>query len=307
MKPIRKTVNRLLIKLGIRRAKREKDEGQLLALGALLSKQQRLMQGKDGKFTDTEFRIFSQNGEDGIIQWLVRNIHIENKVFIEFGVENYAESNTRFLMLNDNWSGFVMDGSEKNMRSLQERPWFWKYSLQCKAAFVTRENINGLLGETGFENIGILSVDIDGNDAHVLDALDLSRLNPSIIIVEYNALFGRERPVTVPYRADFLRVRAHYSCLFFGASLPALTHIAAKKGYELVGCDSSGSNAFFVRKDLLNDKVCRQTVDDAYMESKCRQSRGLDGKMDFMDGENRLAAIRGLAVLNVVTGGLEKL
>lgn len=59
---------------------------------------------------DVEFKIFSQFGDDGIIQWLINNIEIDNEFFVEFGVENYKEANTKFLMFNNNWSGFVMDG-----------------------------------------------------------------------------------------------------------------------------------------------------------------------------------------------------
>ena len=115
------------------------EEGtELLAIGSLLSKQQNLI--KSTNINDFEFRIFSQFGDDGIIQYLIKNIVIENEVFIEFGVENYLQSNTRFLMMNNNWSGFVMDGSEDAMNFLKNQSWFWQYSLTNKAVFINKKN-----------------------------------------------------------------------------------------------------------------------------------------------------------------------
>jgi hypothetical protein len=236
---------------------RTNDETELLALGALLSKQQieYYPPPPPSRFNDYEFKIFSQWGDDGLIQYLIKNIEIENETFIEFGVEDYSESNTRFLMMNNNWKGFVMDGSEENMTKLKNQNWFWKYSLKAKAVFITKENINGLLAETGFKNIGLLHIDLDGNDAHIFDTLDLTELNPSIIIMEYNSVFGKERTISVPYDKKFIRTEKHYSNLYFGASLPALTFIANNKGYGLVGCNLAGNNAYYVKKDLLNETI----------------------------------------------------
>jgi len=280
-------------------------EKTLLALGTSLSNQQRFM--NTNVINDYEFKIFSQRGEDGIIQYLIKNIQIENTIFVEFGVENYMESNTRFLMMNNNWSGFVMDGSDKNIKSLRKRGWFWAYELQAKCAFIDKDNINHLLKETEFKNIGLLSIDIDGNDYWIFKEIDFSELNPSIVIVEYNALFGYERPISVPYDKKFNRTKAHYSNLFFGASLAALDYIAQQKGYALVGCNTAGSNAFFVRNDLLNDKVSKKTVKEAYREDKCRQSRDKNYKLSFLSGEERIAIIKNLNVINVVTNEVEKI
>ena len=102
----------------------------LLAIGKLLSNQQYLIDSKE--INDYEFKIFSQFGDDGIIQFLIKNIDIENEVFIEFGVGNYMESNTRFLMMNNNWSGFIMHGLLEALSSLKQQDWFWKYDLSYK-------------------------------------------------------------------------------------------------------------------------------------------------------------------------------
>ncbi|MEO6188055.1 MAG: FkbM family methyltransferase, partial [Ginsengibacter sp.] len=212
-----------------------------------------------------------------------------------------------FLMMNNNWSGFIMDSSVKSISRLKRRNWYWKYTLRHKSAFIDTDNINQLLSESGLSNIGLLSIDIDGNDYFILKELDFAKLNPAIIIVEYNSVFGPARAITVPYRKDFMRTKAHYSNLFFGASLSALTEAASAKGYVLVGCTLAGNNAFFVRKDLLNEKVKRLSVEEAFKESKFRESRNQDYSLSFLSGEERLETIKGLEVINVLTNEKEKL
>jgi hypothetical protein len=281
------------------------NETELLALGALLSKQQFCFNSPN--FNDYEFKIFSQWGDDGLIQYLIKNIAIENKTFIEFGVEDYLESNTRFLMMNNNWQGFVMDGSEENMNHLRNQDWYWKYSLKNKAVFITKENINALLAETGFSNIGLLHIDLDGNDAHILEAVNLATLNPSIIIMEYNAVFGKERAISVPYDKNFIRTEKHYSNLYWGASLSALTFIANNKGYALIGCNIAGNNAYFVRRDLLNETIKEKTLEEAYIASKFRESRNKDYALSYLDGEERYEIIKGMEVIDVKTKRLETL
>ncbi|MFA7082795.1 MAG: hypothetical protein WC135_09300 [Bacteroidales bacterium] len=282
-----------------------KTETKLLALGKMLSNQQLSIQSNN--INDFEFKIFSQRGEDGIIQFLIKNIDIKNKSFIEFGVENYMESNTRFLLMNDNWSGFVIDGSGQAMNSLRKREWFWKYDLTAKTAFIDKDNINSLMIESGFVDLGILSIDIDGNDYWIFEEMDLSKLNPSIIIAEYNAVFGQERAISIPYDKYFQRTKAHYSNLYFGASLAALNHIAKNKGYELVGCNDGGTNAFFVRKDLLNDRIKSKTTLQAFKEDKGRQSRDKNYNLSLVSGYDRLKLIEGLDVIDVISLEKEKL
>lgn len=304
---IKRTLLRLASFIGrmIEMLIREINDTKLLALGTLLSNQQYSLNSHN--INDYEFRIFSQFGDDGIIQYLIKHISIKNDVFIEFGVGNYLESNTRFLMKNNNWTGFVMDGSSNSMKSLKNRSWFWRYCLTYKTVFIDKENINKLLNNTGFSNIGLLHIDLDGNDYHILNSIDLSTLNPSIIIMEYNSVFGAERAITVPYRKDFDRTKAHYSTLFFGASLKAFNYALSKKGYSLVGCNIAGNNAYFVRKELLNEKVREIDFDSAFKESKFRESRNYNNSKSLITGDERLNLIRGLEVINVLTNEKEKL
>ena len=94
------------------------------------------------RFNLVEFSVYSQWGEDGIVQHLLRYVPISNKMFVEFGVENYLEANTRFLMIKDNWTGLVMDGSNENIDYIRQDDIFWRFHLKAQQAFITRENIN---------------------------------------------------------------------------------------------------------------------------------------------------------------------
>ena len=199
---------------------------------------------------DVEFRVSSQWGEDGIIDWLVENIPITNTTFVEFGVENYQEANTRFLLQNRNWRGLVMDGNADYMASVRQEEIHWRYDIQAVPAFITKDNINTLLTENRITgDIGLLSIDIDGNDYWVFDAI--STISPRILVCEYNPILGDRHAITIPYQPDFDRLTAHHCGLYFGASIKAIRKLAAQKGYEFVGTCSNGINAFFVRQTCL--------------------------------------------------------
>lgn len=245
--------------------------------------------------SDAEFRVTSQWGEDGIIDWLVERLPIANRTFIEFGVENYREANTRFLLQNRNWRGLVLDGSDRYMADLRSEALYWRHDVIARPAFVTPDNINGLIAEAGLEgDIGLLSVDIDGNDYWVLDAI--TQVSPRILVVEYNPILGDQHAVVVPYRADFDRLAAHSSGLYFGASIAAIISLASRKGYAFLGTCSNGINAFFVRQDLFHH------VDGCLEEKRAwpalhRDSRDENGRLTYTRGAGRFDQIKHLPVV----------
>jgi hypothetical protein len=251
---------------------------------------------------EAEFQVFSQFGDDGILQYLIAQARPAVEKFIEFGVQDYTESNTRFLLLNDNWSGLIIDGDSANIEFVKRQPDFWRHDLQAVAQFVDRDNINAIFEAAGFTGeIGLLNVDIDGNDYWVWEVIHV--VNPVIVTVEYNSVFGADHAITVPYDPAFQRARAHYSNLFWGASLKALYLLAEKKGYAFVGCNSAGNNAHFVRKDKVGD-IPVQTVAQGYVESKFRESRDKEGRLNYLRGGQRLEAIKDMQVWDVERGQL---
>ena len=249
-----------------------------------------------GSLSETEFCGFSQWGEDGIIDWLVERLPGIPRIFVEFGVEDYRESNTRLLLKLRNWHGLVMDGSQAHIADIMKQDIYWRHSLTAICAFIDRDNINRLIADAGFMgDIGLLSVDIDGNDYWVWQAIDV--ISPAIVICEYNAVFGDRYQLTVPYQGDFQRSRAHHSNLYFGASLTALIDLAGRKGYAFIGTNSNGCNAFFVRNDHAAD-LLKAIGEVLSFPSVIRESRDALGRLTFASGESRVQAIRHLSVFD---------
>jgi hypothetical protein len=254
---------------------------------------------------EVEFKAFSQFGDDGIIQYLINNLEIEDQAFVEFGVSSYDESNTRFLLINNNWKGLVMDGSKANVDHIKNDDIYWRYDLTAFESFIDRENINELIEGKGFGGrIGILSIDLDGNDYWVWESIKV--VDPVIVISEYNSVFGDRHALTIPYDPGFQRASAHYSNLFWGCSLKALCLLAEKKGYVFVGSNSNGNNAYFVRSDKLG-RIRPHTVATGYVKSKFRESRNPEGALSYLAGDERLRAIEDMMVYDLEKSELVKI
>jgi hypothetical protein len=200
-----------------------------------------------------EARVHSQNGEDGIVAHLLSRIGPGSRTFVEFGVEDGRECNTAALARVFGWRGLLLEADPACARSaaayFADRP-----AVTVRNVAVEPETLDGLLREHGLDgDLDVLSVDIDGNDYWVWRGLTAAR--PRLVVIEYNASFGPERAVTIPYTPGFDRYRAHASGFYHGASLAALARLGAEKGYVLAGCDSRGSNAFFVLREAAEGTV----------------------------------------------------
>jgi hypothetical protein len=281
----------------------KKQDQSLFLMGQLLTRS--MDPGRFGAIRDYGFQVFSQWDEDGIIQFLIKKVPIENEIFIEFGVENYEESNTRFLLKNNDWTGLVIDGNKQNIDFIRSDNIYWQHKLDAVHGFITKENINTLISNhVKTEDIGILSIDIDGNDYWIWKAIEC--VKPRIVIAEFNNLYGKELAVTVPYKSDFYRTKEHYSNLYFGCSLKALILLAAEKGYFFVGCNSKCMNAFFVRKDL-SSYVAEKTIEEEFRETTIRESKTTEGKLNFMsDRREQLTLLKDKYLYNLESEQLEK-
>ena len=273
-------------------------QAQVERLQIAVGRLEKLVRAREAReFHAQEFGVFSQWGEDGLISYLTSRVPIERPWFVEFGVQDYRESNTRFLLVTENWRGLVLDASEDNVRAIKDDDVSWRHELDARCAFITRDNINSLLENAGYTgDIGLLSIDIDGNDYWVWEAIDV--VSPRIVVVEYNSLFGPTRAVTVPYDAQYVRGKKHFSHLYYGASIGALARLAAKKGYALVGSNSAGNNAFFVRRDVLSS-VPVVSPQAAYRRARFREGRTAEGDLTFDGFAARVRAIEHLPVVDV--------
>lgn len=201
------------------------------------------------------YKVYSQGDEDGIIQEIFSRLEIEQGTFLEIGVENGLECNSH-LLLHKGWSGTWIEGNQNQAWDLNNKfkTFVDKNRLKIAIARVDRDNINRLFADYKINELDFLSIDIDGMDIYVLDALEIQ---PKVICIEYNAKWPPNVSRTPVYNPNF-QWRG-VSSDYMGSSLKAITDVANKKGYELVGTTITGVNAFYVRRDLLDDQFTDDT------------------------------------------------
>ncbi|QSX73547.1 hypothetical protein HIV01_009785 [Lysobacter arenosi] len=221
-----------------------------------------------------EHKAFSQNGEDGAIAEIFRRIGAQSRTFVEIGVGDGLENNTTFL-LQQGWSGIWVEGGRDNCRNIRRR--FEKYlttgQLVLVEAMVTRENVARLLEPLlATRPLDLLSIDVDRNTYHVWQAL--SGIEPRVAVIEYNATFPHHVHWIVDYDPDkWWRGSSH-----FGASLASLAELAQSRQMSLVGCDLTGTNAFFVSTTLCGDRFLAPfTAENHYEPCRMHLHRTVHG------------------------------
>lgn len=249
---------------------------------------------------DAEVRVYSQWGEDGILDFLCEKLDLIKPRVIEIGAGNFRECNSRFLMENRNASVYAVDGRPDLESSVLSNPWRWRTHLCSKQEWVTPMNIQAVIdGAVDFMGgIDILSLDLDGNDFWILNEADL--LDISIVVVEYNPLFGPSLRVTVPRDDSFDRSKKHFSSLYYGASLRAFYELLKLKGFYFVGTNRAGNNAFFVKEEFAS-KIPLTIRENfaAYTDWRVREARNQEGRLSFLSGNERLKLIDDLPLLNL--------
>jgi hypothetical protein len=196
-----------------------------------------------------ECQVFSQYGEDGIIQEIYSRIGTTNKYFIEFGVQDGLESNTLNLLYKG-WNGLWIEGSKQYTEKIKTTfsDMIAQDRLTVKNQYITAENIESIFKAADAPaEPDLLSIDIDYNDYYIWQAIN--NYKPRVVVIEYNSTFRPDTHFIVKYNSTSSGDGSSY----FGASLLALERLAKEKGYSLVGCSFAGINAFFVRNDLLGD------------------------------------------------------
>jgi len=276
-----------------------------VGINSLLSNKRFYERAKN--INECELKIYSQNGEDGIIDFLLHKLSITKPNFVEIGVGEYVESNTRFLYERYYQRGLIIDcikDLEKKVFSNVSR---WKGDLKVLENFVTSENINSLILENCKFDIDLFSIDIDGTDYWVIN-----KLKPNfskIFIAEYNAVFGEAFDISVPDIKNFDRKEYHYSHLCYGMSLKALIRIMKEKGFYFIGTNNFKNNAFFVNNDYplnknfenfetINDNVLNDHTNSIYKES-----RNKAGKLNFLKDSKRLYEIKECEIVDFADNG----
>ena len=249
---------------------------------------------------DIEEKIFSQNGEDGIIDYLIHKLNIGNKNFVEIGVGNYRESNTRFLYNRYHPKGFIIDYIDDMKSKVTKHVNFWKGDLRICNQKIDADNILDILNKNCDYEIDFFSIDIDSIDYWIIKKLknNISK----IFVAEYNPVFGAELEVTVPNISGFERSKYHYSYLCYGMSLKALINLMDQKGYYFIGTNLQKINAFFILKEFKKEvffKNIKIKSLDNYTNSNIRDSRDINNNLNFLSGNNKFKEIEDCEVINL--------
>ncbi len=215
-----------------------------------------------------EFSGFSQNKEDGIIDFLVRRLLAPNRYFVEIGASNGVENNTTWLGIVHKYSGIMIEGDKKSSDALELLLSLGLcIGVEQRRLFVTKEACRDILSWSLFRDPDVLSIDIDGNDYHVAQELLQLGMKPKIIVVEYNSTFGPTRQMTIPYIREFTINRSGAGMLYYGASVGAWKSLMKKNGYRFITVDSNGVNAFFVNERAFKNSFLRKIQGCSFEEN----------------------------------------
>jgi len=250
---------------------------------------------------ELDYKVYSQNGEDGIIDYLISQLNIQKPKFIEIGVGDYTEANTRFVFERTSCEGLIIDIIKNFEKEVKKNLNIWRGNLKILEKKIDPQNLISTLKDKNFyEKIDLFSLDIDGYDYWVLK--ELPKNFCKILIAEFNPYFGSELQITVPYKKDFNRSNYHFSNLCFGASLKAIIKLLEDKNFKFIGTNLFRNNAFFINKDY-KDKLSIEIPSDdnlkLYTEAKFRESRDSKNRLNFIDPEKILLEIKDCEVVDL--------
>jgi len=224
--------------------------------------------------SEVGFKAFSQSDEDGILLYIFSLIGTENRKSVEVCAGNGIECNTANLIINHGWNGLLVDGNKTLVKQgqifYQTNPHTYVNPPKFVHTWITRDNINRVIGDNGFEGeIELLSIDMDGVDYWIWEAIRV--IEPQVVVVEYQDIIGPEKALTIPYSDNFNAYEYPMTLgmpNFCGASLPAFTKLAKTKGYRLVGCNRYGYNAFFIRNPFGEKEIPEIPIEECFKHPK---------------------------------------
>jgi len=196
------------------------------------------------------YKCYSAGEEDGMIEAIFQKIIPSARIFLEIGCERGLENNSHFMLLSG-WQGMWVDGNANFIQSIQSflgKAAFPK--LLIRQQFVDTQNVLRLFNELSehykTNEVDFFSLDIDGNDYHIMKTVFEAAIKPKVVCVEYNAKWGIHSTVKVSYDAGFVWAGDDY----MGVSLGAWYQLFTSHGYTLLSCDMVGNNAFFIRNQF---------------------------------------------------------
>lgn len=252
------------------------------------------------------FSVWSQTDEDGILSFLVSRLDLVKPKCLEIGAGNFLESNFRFLAEIMNASVFAVDARQDLSSRVRKEPFAWLAPVVPYETWVTPANIQEIVSRAAKDigEIDLLSIDLDGNDYWVLEKMNLEGIK--LVMVEVNPLFGGSDPVSVPRDDEFNRFAAHHSGLYWGSSIAASIYLLESRGFRLVGRNSKGFNAFFVKAEIVaQDPLLTRFSDSVDLTSRTwgiREGRNREGELTFENPTKLKSEAPNLPLINVITG-----
>jgi hypothetical protein len=240
-----------------------------------------------------EFSGFSQNGEDGVIDVLIRHIKHPNRYFIEIGASDGLENNSTWLAMARRWSGLWVEGDAEISHRSTKLFTALNYGLETVCMFVDNDNVKDLAKRSLYLDPDLLSLDIDGNDYYVCEAILSNGFRPKIFVVEYNSAFGPDRNIMIPYNKQFQRGNCVGDDLYYGCSILSLIRLFESHGYRFLTVDKNGVNAFFVDVSQFTDDFFEGICGSRFRENfaQKRQHHGA--------WEDQFALIEGRALVEI--------
>ena len=250
---------------------------------------------------DVDFKIFSQNGEDGIIDYLLYQLNIEKPKFVEIGIGDYTEANTRFIFERTSPKGLVIDSIQDLEIKIKKNLATWRGELNIVNKSVNSRNIIEILqSDNAMRDLDLFSLDIDGIDYWILNKLPNNF--SKIAIIEYNPVFGWDMEVSVPNIDNFDRTKYHYSNLCFGMSLKAAIKIMENKNFYFIGSNLFRNNAFFISNDFDKNKYFSNLIINdykQYTDSNFSESRDKTNKLNYLNKKRQINTIMNCEVIDL--------
>lgn len=200
-----------------------------------------------------EFSGFSQNGEDGILEVLRNQLISNNRYFIEIGTADGVENNSTWMLMVEKYNGIMIEGNPKLVERAKRTVVGLSIGAECINMFVNKENIPALKSLAFYSDPDVFSLDIDGNDYYIAQAILDGGFRPKIFVVEYNSVYGPERSMTIEYQDNFVFTKAHPTQLYYGVSISGWRNFFEHYGYRFVTVDRNGVNGFFVDPIFFNE------------------------------------------------------
>jgi hypothetical protein len=219
-----------------------------------------------------EKKIYSQNGEDGVIEKIFQLNPPTNKFFVEFGVEDGEECNTRYLESCLGFKGVRFDCNYENKEKC------------IYAEFINANNVTSVFSKYNVPvDLDFLSIDVDYNDFYIWKSV-LKKYRPNVVVIEYNSNFGLDDKI-VEYDENGMWDWTDY----FGASITSLCKLGNENGYDLIFADSNGVNLFFLKNGLipnvvfLNKNNCKELF--VHNRAGCHRKNHLKKEFSSYDKE----------------------